>query len=50
MIRDREAQPQEVGQRSEKPFGLTKGEVGDHADRERSLDGQVRIGALSACG
>ena len=29
-------------------FGLAEGEVEDHADRERSLDGQVRVSALSA--
>jgi len=48
VIGDREAQPQEVGQRPEKPFGLPKREMEDYADRERSLDGQVRVCALTS--
>ncbi len=48
VIRDRETQLEEPGQRPEEAFGLAEWKVEDHADRQRGLDGNVRVGALAA--
>jgi hypothetical protein len=48
VIGDREFQPKDLGQRPEEPFGLAAGKVGDHANHQRSLNGQAGIDALTA--
>ena len=48
MIRDWEIDLEEPCQATEETLGLAKRKMEDHADRQRSLDREVRIGALAA--
>ena len=41
VIGDWKLQSKEVSQGTQEALGLAEGEVKDHADRKRSLDGQV---------
>jgi hypothetical protein len=41
VIGDRKPQFKEVSQGTQEALGLAEGEVEDHADPKRSLDGQV---------
>ena len=47
VIRDREIQLEQLGQRPEEALGLAKRKMEDHADRKSRLDGDVRIRALA---
>jgi len=47
VIRDREIQLEQLGQRLEKALGLAKRKMEDHADGQSRLDGDVRIRALA---
>ena len=48
MIGDREIQLEQLGQRPQEALGLAKRKMEDHADRQRGLDCDVRIGTLAA--
>ena len=48
MIRDREIQFEQLGQRPEKALGLAKWKMENHADRQCGLDRDVGIGTLAA--
>ena len=50
VIRDRKTQPKELDDGPEEPLGLTERNAEDHADRQCSFNGQVRIGALTSWG
>ena len=47
MVGDGDLHLEHVGQGTQEPFGLPERKVRDHADRERCLDGDVRVGALT---
>ena len=48
VIGNRQVQVKELSEGPEEPLGLTEREAKDHADRQGSLDGQVRVGPLTA--
>ncbi len=48
MVGDREIDPEEFCQAMEEALGLAKRKVKDHADRQRGLDRDVRVPALTA--
>ena len=48
VIRNREIHVEQLGQATEEALGLAKRKVEDHADRQRRLDRDVRIGSLAA--
>ncbi len=48
VIRDREIDLEQLCQATEEALGLAKRKMKDHADRQRGLDRDVRIGALAA--
>jgi hypothetical protein len=47
LIGDREIELEQVGEGTEKALGLAKRKVEDHADRQRGLDRDVRVPALT---
>ena len=48
VIGDRKVSVKELSEGPEEPLGLAEREAEDHADRQGSLDGQVRVGPLTA--
>ena len=48
VIRDREIQLEQLGQRPEESLGLAKRKIENHADRQCGLDRDVRICTLTA--
>ena len=48
MIGDREIDVEELCQATEEALGLAKRKVKDHADRQRGLDRDVRVPALTS--
>jgi hypothetical protein len=48
VIRDREIDLEHLCQATEEPLGLAKRKMKDHADRQRGLDRNVRVGTLAA--
>ena len=48
VVGDREIDLEELCQATEKALGLAKRKMEDHADRQRSFDREVGIGALAA--
>jgi hypothetical protein len=48
VIRNRDVQFEFLCQRSQESFGLPEREMKDHADRQRCLNRNVRVGALAA--
>jgi hypothetical protein len=47
VIRDREIQLEQLGQRPKEALGLAKRKTENHADSQSRLDGDVRIRALA---
>ncbi len=48
VIRNREIQVEQLGKATEEALGLAKRKVEDHADRQRGLDRNVRVPALTS--